>query len=494
MAGLLEILDKLTPNQAASMGLLNMGASMIQAGAPSATPTNLLSVFGSGISGFGQGYAATKAEELAQSNFDRKEARQSRLDDATINKDNASADYYRNGGSSSASDGYHAPVQTSQGWLKWNAEKRDYEPIMIGDNPALPVSADVPLAGRKENAVQGEKFSKNQMVDGSEMNMPNKLLPTFRPSSTSNNNVGNIRPPGQSTGFQQFDSPEQGIAAIDQNLAAYGSKYGINTLSGVINRWSPPSENDTPTLIKNASQFLGLHPDQPIDLSDPKVRQFVIPAIMKQENGVPWKNSNDKIIQASNPIANAAIAGAQQIAPQVAQQFGQSTAAKKSIEIAGDIAKKQAEANIEIGQKKTEQAQKELKSANRSIDLIKQATPLVEKATNSGVGALADSAMGFFGKSTEGADSAQALKALGANLVMQMPRMEGPQSDKDTMLYKEMAGQLGDPWVPRSRKIAALQTIQEIQGRYAQGAESQLNNQSQPTQANNGGWAIKRVQ
>lgn len=98
------------------------------------------------------------------------------------------------------------------------------------------------------------------------------------------NNWGNIRPPGATSGFQRFGSPEEGLAAIDRNLQAYGQK-GINTLSGVINRWSPPSENDTKGLIASAASRLGIKPDQQIDLGNPVTRQAIATAIMLQEHG-----------------------------------------------------------------------------------------------------------------------------------------------------------------------------------------------------------------
>lgn len=97
-------------------------------------------------------------------------------------------------------------------------------------------------------------------------------------------NYGNIRPEGKSTGFQTYATPEEGLAAIDKNLQAYGKK-GVNTLEGVISRWAPPNENDTPALIANASKRLGLDPKQTLDLSNPAVRQAVGTAIMLQEHG-----------------------------------------------------------------------------------------------------------------------------------------------------------------------------------------------------------------
>lgn len=48
-----------------------------------------------------------------------------------------------------------------------------------------------------------------------------------------------------------------------------------------------------------------------------------------------------------------------------------------------------------------------------------------------------------------------------------MPKMSGPQSDKDVLLYKEMAGKLGDSTVPASQKRSAMQTLMDLQTRYA---------------------------
>lgn len=99
-------------------------------------------------------------------------------------------------------------------------------------------------------------------------------------------NVGNIRPVG-GTGFVQPQSFEEGIKSIDENLKAYGSKHGINTLRGVISRWAPPSDNnDTETYIKNVSQKTGIKPDDKIDLSNPVIRHILSGPIILQEKGL----------------------------------------------------------------------------------------------------------------------------------------------------------------------------------------------------------------
>jgi len=99
-------------------------------------------------------------------------------------------------------------------------------------------------------------------------------------------NVGNIRPVGSSTGFQQFDTPEAGIKAVDDQLRIYGSKHKLKTLREVISRWAPPSENDTESYIKNVSQRTGIKPDEEIDLSNPTIRHVISGPIILQEQGL----------------------------------------------------------------------------------------------------------------------------------------------------------------------------------------------------------------
>lgn len=99
-------------------------------------------------------------------------------------------------------------------------------------------------------------------------------------------NVGNIRPVGSTTGFQQYATPEEGIKAVDDQLRIYGSKHKVKTLREVISRWAPPSENDTEAYIKNVSQRTGLKPDEEIDLSNPTIRHIISGPIILQEQGL----------------------------------------------------------------------------------------------------------------------------------------------------------------------------------------------------------------
>jgi hypothetical protein len=123
--------------------------------------------------------------------------------------------------------------------------------------------------------------------------------------------------------------------------------------------------------------------------------------------------------------------------------------------------------NMKTGAATTGTPQAKINDAKDVLSILNQAAPLVNKSTGSGLGNLVDESAKFFGRSTGGAQAAAQLKALEGTLVSKMPKMSGPQSDKDVLLYKQMAGQIGDPTVPAAQKQAAMNTINELNSRYA---------------------------
>ena len=104
-------------------------------------------------------------------------------------------------------------------------------------------------------------------------------------------NPGNIRPGagffgeiGQDKGYAKFASDAAGLRAIQRLLETYGSKYGINTLRGLANRYAPPSDNNpTGNYIEFLSQQTGIGPDEPINLAERGAE--IIPAIIGFEQG-----------------------------------------------------------------------------------------------------------------------------------------------------------------------------------------------------------------
>jgi len=111
------------------------------------------------------------------------------------------------------------------------------------------------------------------------------------PRGIRNCNPGNIRL-GQSwqgmaamqtdPSFVQFLSPEYGIRAIAKIMLTYASN-GIDTISGIINRWAPPSENDTGAYVQAVAEQCSVAPTDAVDMKS--VLPGLVRAIIQHENG-----------------------------------------------------------------------------------------------------------------------------------------------------------------------------------------------------------------
>lgn len=484
MAGLLDGMDKQT-----AIGLIMAGNGMMN----SNPRAGLLGSLGGGLQGFAQGLLSQQQQEKEDARQAQQDARQARLDDSNLALQQAQAQHYMNGGGSS--DGYHQPIQTAQGWAKYNPNTREYELINLNDKPALPVTADPMLAGEMQRAKEGEKVGNVTLGDGSVVPMQHKAsVPTLQqvpqqpilslpvdkskewaqsvlpsiirvesggnPNAVSSKGAVGLTQIMPATGV----NPGYGIAPLQNQSPEEQKRFAVDYLSAAYQHFN----GDEAKAISSYNQGIGATDKHGIT-NQSYVNQVLV-------------RGGDKIIDASNPVTQATIQGAQAIAPQIAQHIGQSSAAKKSIEVAGNVAQKTAELQIESQQKKLDQAAKEVKSSGRAIDLIKQASEKIPLATGSGMGNMVDSAAGFFGIDTKGSTEAAALKSIGANLTASMPRMEGPQSDADRKYYEQMAGSIGDPLVSPAKKKAMLAEIMKIQQRYQQQDVPQQ--QSQPQQQN----------
>lgn len=101
---------------------------------------------------------------------------------------------------------------------------------------------------------------------------------------------------------------------------------------------------------------------------------------------------------------------------------------------------------------------------------IEKARELIPLATGSGFGRAVDATTGFVGISTAGDDASTSLETLAGWMTSNVPRMQGPQSDKDTLLYRQMAAQVGDRTKTRSARLKALDTLEELRTKYAEKA------------------------
>jgi hypothetical protein len=97
------------------------------------------------------------------------------------------------------------------------------------------------------------------------------------------NNPGNLRPPGASTGFAHFANPEAGIAAIARQIRLYGSRDHLDTISGIVSKYAPGSENDTGAYIKDVSARTGFAPGQHLDVNDTGTVAKLVAAIVSHE-------------------------------------------------------------------------------------------------------------------------------------------------------------------------------------------------------------------
>ncbi|ENH4956979.1 hypothetical protein ACLIAG_000111 [Enterobacter hormaechei] len=109
-----------------------------------------------------------------------------------------------------------------------------------------------------------------------------------------NNNPGNLEfsktnpwvgQTGYDGRFAKFETPEHGIRALGRNLLSY-QRQGIDTVSDIINRWAPPSDNNnTDAYIKAVCAQLGVTADQQLDASNPDTLKALCAAIIQHENG-----------------------------------------------------------------------------------------------------------------------------------------------------------------------------------------------------------------
>ena len=119
---------------------------------------------------------------------------------------------------------------------------------------------------------------------------------------------------------------------------------------------------------------------------------------------------------------------------------------------------------------RSEDAMKKSANAKTVISLLDAADKLLPNSTGSTVGTGVDILAGFGGKATKGATAIAQLKTIEGQLIGNMPRMEGPQSDADRLLYQQAAGDLANPMKPVSIRQAASKTIRELQQRYTSGS------------------------
>lgn len=110
-----------------------------------------------------------------------------------------------------------------------------------------------------------------------------------------NNNPGNIRKsgsvwqgkiiPSSDPDFEEFDNAIDGIRALAKIILKYYKSYGLSTITGIISRYAPGSENDTAAYIADVALRTGFDKDTDLNIGDPQILASIVSAIIWHENG-----------------------------------------------------------------------------------------------------------------------------------------------------------------------------------------------------------------
>lgn len=307
---------------------------------------------------------------------------------------------------------------------------------------------------------------------------PAPVAAAGQPRSVRNNNPGNLEDgpftrsqpgyKGSDGRFAIFESPDAGHAAQVALLGSYG-KRGINTVEAIINRWAPPTENDTGGYVNFVAQKAGVKPGDPIDMSDPEILGRVADAIRIFEGG-PQSKSNPA--PASAPAAVRAsgdppgtIYGNEKAKPALARPA--TDAEKAAYGIPSDIpAQIKPDGSIDaisVGSgrgsgKLAATDSKYISEARTAAQQLTNALPLVNRfvALNEevntggalGVGLVSGPASLFSPKIAE-------MKAITDRLTPAMRQgMPGAASDRDVAMFQSATVGLGKPG-PANQSVAA---------------------------------------
>lgn len=162
------------------------------------------------------------------------------------------------------------------------------------DEPTAPNLLDQERPDRGSLGITNRLDDDDTEVDGQpDVSRVNAPRSGRLPRGVRNNNPGNIEHNIRGEGkigsdgrFAKFQTPEQGISAMAKLLVRYQTKYGRDTISQIVNRWAPPSENDSKSYAAVVARAVGVKPGDTIDLqSDPEKLAALVKAMIRHENG-----------------------------------------------------------------------------------------------------------------------------------------------------------------------------------------------------------------
>lgn len=354
-------------------------------------------------------------------------------------------------------DPYYQFLPGEGGYLVGNARTGAVTQAMLDGKPVIKASDSPVLQGKITAAKEGQEGVEVTDETGRKYYAPKaKVNPAFvdvtSPSQASNFNFGNLRPPGQSTGFQKFSSPQEGIAAIDRQLRLYG-KRGIDTLQEIISTWAPPNENETGKLIQNAAKRTGLDPNQPLNLKDPNVLITLRNAIIRQEQR---PSVAEGIIKSQSPAEAARAKAEAELPIKILEDQ-----AKADIGQAKEIATTKAKNDLEIQKTKDEKLAGIKYNAEQASPLLDKAIELLPKTVSGGFDKNYNSALEYLGVSTDRSKAQAQLDAVANDLTSKVPKAPGAQSDIELKYAQKQAGDLANPDKSWETRLSAAKYLKE---------------------------------
>ena len=130
------------------------------------------------------------------------------------------------------------------------------------------------------------------------------------PVGVRNNNPLNIRVSSNTwlgkipsnNAFEKFTSLEYGIRAGVKNLLTYYNNYQLRTISQIITKWAPPTENDTSNYIKSVATKMGIASTSVL-LLNKNTFASLVSAMSEIELGKQYGISKDKVLSVINQFS-----------------------------------------------------------------------------------------------------------------------------------------------------------------------------------------------
>lgn len=166
----------------------------------------------------------------------------------------------------------------------------------VAEEAALPIMLQRSAARTKfefeQKGIDADKtaFGLGGAAAGPAVGVGDAAPPQTAGGGVNPNNIGNVRPVGASTGFQQPADFDSGVALALNNARAYPAKFNNGqpmSLVQIGQKWAPTGDgaNDPGQWARNVGAIGGLDPNAPLDLNDPKTAAAFARGVHGAEHG-----------------------------------------------------------------------------------------------------------------------------------------------------------------------------------------------------------------